>query len=62
MIFVGINAYVFVPVFLLALGIDLPRLNLPFRKQRKEADITDQLATFDQIVNGVSGYKKGARA
>ena len=71
-IFVGINAYVFVPVFLLALGIDMPRLNLPRRKKRNETDPINQASRFDEIVSGVRvtkvhgnqlrGKKRGARA
>lgn len=61
-IFVGINAYVFVPVFLLALGIDLPRLRLPSRKHRAEDDVTGQLSNLDEMLKGTTGSKKGARA
>jgi cellulose synthase (UDP-forming) len=61
-IFVGVNAYVFVPVFLLALGIDLPRLSLPSRKQRKHADATRQMSKSEQITKAISRHKKEARA
>lgn len=61
-IFVGVNAYVFVPVFLLALGIDLPRFRFSIRKQRKAADVTGQVSSHTEILQGISGNKKGARA
>ena len=60
-LFVGINAYVFVPVFFLALGIDLPRINFPSRKRRKGAGSTGQVTGSDQIVEDVSGSKEGIR-
>ncbi|MDE8667813.1 cellulose synthase catalytic subunit [Pseudarthrobacter sp. H3Y2-7] len=61
-IFVGVNAYVFVPVLLLALGIDLPRLALTSRKHRKETDVTERLSDFDQNLKSIRGDEKGARA
>ena len=61
-VFVGVNAYVFVPVFLLALGIELPRINLPSRKRRKGADITEQPSDVERILMGTGDYKNGARA
>ncbi|WP_461172241.1 cellulose synthase catalytic subunit [Arthrobacter sp. Z1-9] len=60
-LFVGINAYVFVPVFLLALGIDLPRINLRARKQRKDAEVPERLSGLDKIFKGIRGNRKGAR-
>jgi cellulose synthase (UDP-forming) len=60
-IFVGINAYVFVPVFLLALGIDLPRISLRARKRRKDAEVPKRLSDFDKFFKGISGTRKGAR-
>ncbi len=60
-VFVGINAYVFVPVFLLALGIEMPRFTFPSRMQRKTANAADQLSDLDEMFTTVSSEKKRAR-
>jgi cellulose synthase (UDP-forming) len=60
-LFVGINAYVTVPVFLLALGINLPSLKLPSSKRRKLAGVTGQFSVFNKSVNGINDNKKGGR-
>ncbi|MBD1537742.1 glycosyltransferase [Arthrobacter sp. S13_S34] len=61
-VFVGINAYVFVPVFLLALGIDLSRVRRDTGEQHKEGGIPERLSKLAEIFQGISGEKKGARA
>ncbi|VXC57515.1 glycosyltransferase family 2 protein [Arthrobacter sp. 8AJ] len=60
--FVGVNAYVFVPVFLLAKGIDLPRFRLPSRKVAGRTSPHDEESRLGRILSAISGYKKGARA
>lgn len=60
-VFVGINAYVFVPVFLLALGIDLPSLRLPSRTRSDDDAVADEMSSLDEMLQGV-GDTKRARA
>lgn len=61
-IFVGINAYVFVPVFFMALGIDLSRFKWRSLKQHTAAGVRGQLPKLAGVFQGISGDKKGARA
>lgn len=60
-IFVGVNAYVFVPVIMLALGVDMSKFNLLARKQRNEAAAIDQLSDHGQMFTSVGVEQETVR-